>query len=577
MNTFALITMTSPALLTSEHQAISYVFASLLTLGQIIGLFPRYTKSVSVLWIMALLSIVPYVSNAWEIQESHRLARTWDNAQHLHPIESLVINARSEFDNFRNRQSTNYTAAETEYHRRYGIAPPPGLEDWFHYAVDHNSLVIDDYDAIFHAIAPFLQLSGKAVSKLMHDAQHSQASDLWACALTGPKSDVQCKHSRRRVGKDRDISKLLNELLGPIGGALQDVTALVNHLDEPRVVAAPQKKPDGHFKLRNLKRTGSWSQVTKHCSESSKDGIKDHTTTGQSDLPFVLNRSVVMDLCHHDEYKDMHGLFMSPTNLRLIEGHVPVLSTGSFSTMEDILIPSPAYIQSRFQYRDTEDVSWDKKRNNLYWDGSNTGGFAEHNGLWRGFHRQRFVSLVQNLETQRYSYLSIAGGRVVRTASDFLNGRLYDVAFTRIFQCVKASCRAQRHFFRTRSWRREDAALRSRLVFDIDGNGISGRFYRLLASQSLPLKQTLLREWHDERLMPWVHYVPISQSLEELPEVVSWLTSTTRGQEIAKGMAEAGRNWYFQALRDLDKSVYLYRVMLEMKRLQNDTRAAGDS
>lgn len=38
----------------------------------------------------------------------------------------------------------------------------------------------------------------------------------------------------------------------------------------------------------------------------------------------------------------------------------------------------------------------------------------------------------------------------------------------------------------------KDEAFHSRLVFDLDGNGISGRWYRLLASKSAPLKQTLL-------------------------------------------------------------------------------------
>ena len=60
-------------------------------------------------------------------------------------------------------------------------------------------------------------------------------------------------------------------------------------------------------------------------------------------------------------------------------------------------------------------------------------------------------------------------------------------------------------FFRTKAWADRDEALRSRPVFDMDGNGISGRrCYKLLASRSTPLKQTILREWHDDRLVPWL-------------------------------------------------------------------------
>ncbi len=124
--------------------------------------------------------------------------------------------------------------------------------------------------------------------------------------------------------------------------------------------------------------------------------------------------------------------------------------------------------------------------------------------------------MAQNLERSRHSYLRERS----TVESPFLNGRLFDVAFAKIFQCEATYCRDQKAFFRVRSWADKDRALRSRLVFDIDGNGISGRFYKMLASRSLPLKQTLLREWHDDRLVPWVHYIPVSQGMEEVPELI---------------------------------------------------------
>lgn len=159
--------------------------------------------------------------------------------------------------------------------------------------------------------------------------------------------------------------------------------------------------------------------------------------------------------------------------------------------------------------------------------------------------------------------------------SSFLNSRLFDVAFTKIFQCERRQCRDQRGYFTVKSWADKDQPLRSRLVFDLDGNGISGRYYKLLASKSVPLKQTLLREWHDDRLMPWVHYIPVSQSMKELPELVSYLTSTEAGQKIAKEIAEQGREWFSKAFRDVDLSIYSYRLLLELARLQDPNRPAG--
>jgi hypothetical protein len=135
-------------------------------------------------------------------------------------------------------------------------------------------------------------------------------------------------------------------------------------------------------------------------------------------------------------------------------------------------------------------------------------------------------------------------------------------------------CRDQRAYFKIKPWADKHKALRSRLAFDIDGNGISGRYYQLLASKSVPLKQTLIREWHDDRLVPWAHYIPISQSMEEVPELVSYLTSSDVGQRKAKEIAELGREWHSKAFREIDLSIYVYRLLLEIARLQDPKRQA---
>lgn len=140
-----------------------------------------------------------------------------------------------------------------------------------------------------------------------------------------------------------------------------------------------------------------------------------------------------------------------------------------------------------------------------------------------------------------YQYLRTKGGVLQKVKSSFLNGRLFDVAFTRIFQCQRKACRDQDAYFDTKSWVDKDEALKSTLAFDIDGNRISGRYYKLLASMSVPIKQTLFQEWHNDRLIPWLHYVPVSQSMEELPELVFHLTSTPSGKKVERQIARQGR------------------------------------
>ena len=492
----------------------------------------------------------------------------------------LIREARAGFAHRLQHQSQNYSAAYQEYRRRYILEPPPGFEAWYRFAAASQSAIIDDFDTIYNHISPFWRADGKEIRQVIDEVHQDPNLDLWHCTFSSRNGNTRCHHHYRTF--DRHIELLFNKLLSGLIGVLPDVTFLVNHLDESRVIIPPspanifsQGRP---YQATDLSRQTSWDAITKYCALGSNLQHKMSSPPGNTakmfDLPFERNRSSALDLCQHPEYKEMHGLFQSPTSLCLIEGLAPILSTGAPSTMGDFLIPSPAYMESEFQYDESHDLEWDQKRNALYWAGSTTGGVAL-DGRWPNFHRQRFVTLAQNLGTgQQHAYLQEQDGVVRRTSSSFLNGRLFEVAFTRIFQCEWRDCRAQRMFFRTQAWADRDEALRSRLVFDLDGNGISGRYYKLLASRSTPLKQTILREWHDDRLVPWVHYIPISLDMGEVPELVSYLTLTKSGRQRGKEIADQGREWYSRAFRDVDLTVYVYRLLLELARLQDPGRQA---
>lgn len=494
-----------------------------------------------------------------------------------HPVETLVRNGKMDFEHLLKRQSQTYKDAVETYRKRYGAVPPPGFEAWYEFALHHRSPIIDDFDAIYHAVSPFWDLSGRRVLEIMNELYYAPDSEMWFCIFYGEHAMTRCMHPDRIY--DRHIEYHFDSLLYKLKGVLPDIRFLFNHLDEPRILIpkwgvedAQQHQP---VHVRNMSRQPVWDEITKYCvPKESQQKAAMQASLKMFDLPFVTDHSSAIDLCEHPEYRNMHGLFMSPVSFSLVEGLVPALSTGSPSSMGDILFPSPAYTELEFTYDDAREVGWNEKSNNLYWAGSTTSGFAS-DANWTSFHRQRFVKLAQNMERQQYNYLRETGGIIQRVASSFLNSRLFDVAFTKIFQCERKYCRDQKRFFKVGGWADKDKALRSRLVFDLDGNGISGRYYKLLASKSAPLKQTLLREWHDDRLVPWVHYIPVSQSLEELPELVFYLTSTEAGQERAKEIAEQGRDWFFTALREDDMAVYAYRLLLELARLQDPNREAG--
>jgi hypothetical protein len=63
--------------------------------------------------------------------------------------------------------------------------------------------------------------------------------------------------------------------------------------------------------------------------------------------------------------------------------------------------------------------------------------------------------------------------------------------------------------------------------------------------------------------------------MEELPEVMRFLALTKRGGEVARSIAEKGREWKERALRREDFGVYWYRLVLEYARLMDGRRPAG--
>lgn len=63
---------------------------------------------------------------------------------------------------------------------------------------------------------------------------------------------------------------------------------------------------------------------------------------------------------------------------------------------------------------------------------------------------------------------------------------------------------------------------RWKMVIDVDGWGYSARWRALIASKSMALKTTIYHEWYTARMIPWVHFVPISPKMNELHDVLGY-------------------------------------------------------
>jgi hypothetical protein len=493
-----------------------------------------------------------------------------------HPVVLLHKRAQADFEALIRRQSRTADAAETEYKRRYGTEPPPGFRQWVAYALKLGSPIIDDFDTIGDGVHRYSHLTAAEIGRRMRGAAGN------GDGLVKNNGVERCVFAERKFSKGcRQFAQPLTELLGAARLMAPNTEFLLNFLDEPSVLPIESVAGDLPMPLwEDLSHQPLAGAVAGACrlrgNSTSSTVMAGILEAGTYRLPFVGNVAAAKDLCKHSEYGSLHGFLMCPPTMRRMKRDIPILSQAAPYPFADILYPSTHYGLKSSLYRQSQDRAWARKKNSVYWTGSSTGGHWSRD-TWRNGHRQRLAMIGMHKQERNFTYLRSSSGKSVGVepyVSRALCDSLFDVALTKVVGCADDSvCDAMNSFFDTpREADPESKAFRYRFLLDIDGNSYSGRFYRFLASRSVPLKISIFREWHDERLIPWLHYVPVSQSMEELPELIRFLATTAEGQEISHRIAEAGREWYFRALTPPHQGIYLYRLMLELAWLHNSSR-----
>lgn len=149
---------------------------------------------------------------------------------------------------------------------------------------------------------------------------------------------------------------------------------------------------------------------------------------------------------------------------------------------------------------------------------------------------------------------------------------LLDVHFGSVGQCSEEDRAEEKEYFDVRTNDPFNVNLKHKSLLDIDGNAFSGRFYAFLQSRSLVLKQALFREWHEDRIVPWVHYIPLRLNGTDHLEVMRFLTQEEEGQRLAREIAEESREWVGRSLRKVDMQAWMFRLLLEYARLVDDQR-----
>ncbi|KAH0612792.1 uncharacterized protein H6S33_009172 [Morchella sextelata] len=294
-----------------------------------------------------------------------------------------------------------------------------------------------------------------------------------------------------------------------------------------------------------------------------------------------------VDVCNHPELTQYHSGFRT-THLTT-RGLYPMLSFGAPSAYSDILFPTSYQYGGNpdYKYIPEEDMPWDKKENGLYWRGSPTGG-GYGDKEFGSMHRHRLVTMTNPpmpapAEGTELNFTLTGADAENNMLAKYISKTDYDEQFTNVTfveiaqdNCNFFECNALNSFFKFGEHKPLKEVWRWKYVIDVDGWGYSARWRALIVSKSLALKSTIYHEWYSERMVPWVHFVPISAKMDELYDVLGYFLGggedapeIVAHEEEAKKIAEAGKDWADKNMRNEDMIVYVWRLMLEMNRLYN--------
>lgn len=544
-----------------------------------------------------------------------------------HPIDSLLQASSLQATAWVKQASASQSLGDAvaQYRGRYGRYPPPRFDVWYEYAKDRSSMVIDDFDRMFGDLEPFWDLSPAEIR--LRTGQ--MLSDPW-----NEVADIVIRSGKAEIGPKilathRWMLEGIIAMIQPFALFIPDMDLAFNINDEPRV-AIPYKK---RAAARGLEKQGalpfdgwtdnrhdSWPLVedpirsftdrsftknfydygsvacppnsaarTKRIWDASELCIScaaPHSVDG-----FLSNWTLSASPCHQPDLTNLHGFYLSPAAFKPSHELYPVFSQSKAHGYSDILYPSAWNYMDKAKYEpkdDQPDPPFAEKENTLFWRGATSEGLSRH-GAWKGMARQRLVHLTNNSTSSDPITLLLPHKKTVGRW-EYAFGNIKELEETNIStdiaivddiaRCWDSDCDNQAAEFGLAGKTDFQAHWKYRYLFDMDGAGFSGRFLPFLHSHSLPFKTALFREWYDDRLTAWKHFVPLDLRLHGLYSTLSYFAGlkTAKGtlmkERVEEGerIAEEGRDWAGKVLRKEDMEIYMFRLLLEWGRLTDDNR-----
>ncbi|ODV89446.1 glycosyltransferase family 90 protein, partial [Tortispora caseinolytica NRRL Y-17796] len=500
-----------------------------------------------------------------------------------------------------------------KYIKDHGRAPPPGFDKWYEFSINKGCVDFDHFDAIYEDLELFWNVKPadiRAASKGLDNVLHLETIKI----TNGVSSSVS---THTRVVDIRKMMAAFTEYL-------PDMELVVNLNDEPRVfipyedilrirgasalseisgyhpplyndythsIVASESPDTMDIPMEILTGKELFSHASDCCApdsplrlwQSGRYNVSDIEPMYKS-LGLVTNYSLTSDLCTVAPLiNDKHGFLVAPVGLRKIQKLVPVFSMTKTSINYDIRIPGDKYHTDAglYGYDGTHDPDWDEKKEIAMWRGVPSGGQQRLDSYMK-VQRNRLIHLLNASFTDRPLATIFCDNKDPYATTKFTDCQVNlteylkthaDAGFSSL-ECL--DCEHLADIYDVVPKISSTDQYKDKYVIDVDGHSFSARFKAFLQSKSLPFKASIFKEWHDSRLIPWLHFIPMDNALDDTLKLLTYFTGVEGviepHQDVAKQISLEGRMHADLVLRNEDVESYMFLLFLEYARLLDDNR-----
>jgi hypothetical protein len=265
----------------------------------------------------------------------------------------------------------------------------------------------------------------------------------------------------------------------------------------------------------------------------------------------------VVIMCTQPNIQGLHSAFVSPESMSVTTKLFPLFGNSKLAMSNEILIPGATEWNTSSTRTVRPSQAWEERSNKLFWRGLPTKS-RDPSRYWTRLQRERLVSMLNatHVEIAEASMRSgnestvgvgYAGNFRLLPANDYelqslTNGEFAewvnswaDAAFISL-NCAaedeERECGGMGEYFSVAQQSTLEQERNAKFAIILDGSSSSDdQLTQTLSSGKVALHASIYCQWYDNRIVPWVHYIPLDNTLADLYGVMEYFLGTEVSEE----------------------------------------------